>query len=293
METLQSLYLKRPTPCYPTYPLYMHPNFPATTVLNFGFPFSSSESTVMANSSCYNPPYTYSQLFVNHRTRNSCKNSAQLSSNIITRSSLPNSPCSPLSDTTDSPRRLDVSRENDNNYKLVIGSPKPRFDFAHLAESVSRDLEATEESRSKEAQITSHAYTLYQERDRINAMFSRMYELDTYVATSSNYIAFNTLRSRRHKRQKKQFICKYCGRHFTKSYNLLIHERTHTDERPFPCDICGKAFRRQDHLRDHRYIHSKTKPFTCGICNKGFCQSRTLQIHMATHQTRCETPLDK
>lgn len=163
---------------------------------------------------------------------------------------------------------------------------KPRFDFANLAKSATQkddddnEKKQVDTSQEKEAKIIS-SVIMNAGSLRYNPMtssFSPVCNLPPRV-----FAPVKRPRGRGPARTKKEFICKYCGRHFTKSYNLLIHERTHTDERPYPCEICGKAFRRQDHLRDHRYIHSKEKPFKCMECGKGFCQSRTLAVHKTLH----------
>lgn len=166
--------------------------------------------------------------------------------------------------------------------------PKPRrkFDFAHLAKSATEpdgDFDTKKDmgqsGKNQDAQIFS--------RVMVNAGSLRYNPLTSsfrQITSIKPVEGIKRPRGRGPARTKKEFICKYCGRHFTKSYNLLIHERTHTDERPYSCELCGKAFRRQDHLRDHRYIHSKEKPFKCTECGKGFCQSRTLAVHKTLHQ---------
>ncbi|XP_033124292.1 zinc finger protein 76-like isoform X2 [Anneissia japonica] len=87
----------------------------------------------------------------------------------------------------------------------------------------------------------------------------------------------------------KTFRCAYegCGRMYTTSHHLKVHERSHSGEKPYHCDHpgCGKSFATGYGLKSHTRVHTGVKPYKCtdDACGKAFKTSGDLQKHIRTH----------
>ena len=57
--------------------------------------------------------------------------------------------------------------------------------------------------------------------------------------------------------QLSRYVCKTCGKGFTRPSHLKIHERIHTGLRPFVCSFCNRSFNQKGNLKSHLYAYHK------------------------------------
>ncbi|XP_057384900.1 zinc finger and SCAN domain-containing protein 25 isoform X1 [Balaenoptera acutorostrata] len=93
----------------------------------------------------------------------------------------------------------------------------------------------------------------------------------------------NLVRHQRTHEEDKSYGCGECGKGFALREYLLKHQRTHLGRRPYACGECWKSFSQRQHLEVHQRSHTGEKPFQCGDCWKSFSRRQHLQVHRRTH----------
>lgn len=93
-------------------------------------------------------------------------------------------------------------------------------------------------------------------------------------------------------KNKRPFLCHFCGKAFKRGDALRQHQITHEEEEragggggaapPYPCQQCGKGFRSHSHFLEHTAVHSNDRAFLCEICGASFKTRSVQRKHVQT-----------
>uniref|UniRef100_A0A8B9K3N5 C2H2-type domain-containing protein n=1 Tax=Astyanax mexicanus TaxID=7994 RepID=A0A8B9K3N5_ASTMX len=88
----------------------------------------------------------------------------------------------------------------------------------------------------------------------------------------------------RHVKANGQKQCRICGKSFSSSTHMKVHERVHSGERPYHCPYCGNTFKQNGHLQTHMRIHTGEMPFFCPKCGRRFKDQSVKNKHVKLYQ---------
>ena len=105
-------------------------------------------------------------------------------------------------------------------------------------------------------------------------------------AETAKKIAEDEYTDDKNEAKEKKSSCSFCGRGFSRKYDMEKHTRNHTGEKPYQCGICAKKFVQVGSLAVHMRGHTGERPHVCKLCNKDFAQLHHLKKHMlCVHKT--------
>ncbi|KAJ3089250.1 hypothetical protein HK102_006834 [Quaeritorhiza haematococci] len=163
-------------------------------------------------------------------------------------SSPASSPCSSQGDHTAHPPVQNQPQPSHHPQR----PPTPLYQFT--ASLVYSQMDGTEGPDGKTKLRTTKHYVCPVCAKQFTRMYTLKSHLKSHNPAEETAGAAGGSKNNRSSQQEKAFMCKTCGARFSRSHDLLRHEKIHSKEKPFVCEACGRRFSRRDALRRHEKV---------------------------------------